>query len=276
MSLTPRQFIERFEAAPTLPTGLDERFSGYGVMGLPFASGHVLAMRRFAMTSVGPGYTSIWHRSPRGQWMFYSTVSPRQGCPRYFGDIAADSIETEIRIRWTAPFRLTVVAPAVPLEWDIGVAATLATRLMNATGRLLPDAAWRNPGVLAAMAKMAGPLLGVGRIGLQGHVPNGQGFVANPRVVWSVTDSRAVLAGADLGPPGPVQPQAHLGDFWIPQRGMLAIGAAYFEAFDPVRHSSRTFQSQALDDAAADRDPSSVRPGAPAGPREGLSPPRRT
>jgi hypothetical protein len=26
-----------------LPTGAGERFTGYGVMGLPFASGHVLA-----------------------------------------------------------------------------------------------------------------------------------------------------------------------------------------------------------------------------------------
>jgi hypothetical protein len=240
MSLTPRQVIERFEETPTLPTGPDERFSGYGVMGLPFASGHVLALRRFPMTSVGPGYTSIWHRSPRGQWVFYSTVTPRQGCPRYFGDIVADSVETEIRITWTTPCRLTVVAPTVPLEWDITIAATLATRLMNAMGRLLPDAAWRSPVVLAAMGKLAGPVLGVGRIGLHGLVPNGQRFVANPRVVWSITESRAMLAGADLGPPGPVHPQAHLADFWIPQRGILALGGAYFEPFDPARHSSRT------------------------------------
>ncbi len=121
MSLTPRQFIERFEEAPTLPTRPDERFSGYGVMGLPFASGHVLAMRRFC--------------DDLGRSRLYLHMAP------------------------------------------------LAT---------------------------------------------------------------------------------------------LAIGAAYFEPFDPVRHSSRTFQSQALDGAAADRDPSLVRPGAPAGPREGLSPPRRT
>jgi hypothetical protein len=94
---------------------------------------------------------------------------------------------------------------------------------------------------------MAGPLLGVGRIGLQGHVPNGQRFVANPRVVWSVADSRAVLGEADLGPPGPVHPQAHLADFWIPQRGILALGRAYFEPFDPARHSSRTSGSPSLD-----------------------------
>ena len=44
-----------------LPSGGEERFAGYGVMGLPFASGHVLAMRRFPASSIGPGYSSVWH-----------------------------------------------------------------------------------------------------------------------------------------------------------------------------------------------------------------------
>jgi hypothetical protein len=34
------------------------------LMGLPLASGHILAMRRFPASSVGPGYTSVWHRGP--------------------------------------------------------------------------------------------------------------------------------------------------------------------------------------------------------------------
>jgi hypothetical protein len=244
MSAAPQRLIEQLEAAPALPSGSDERFSGYGVMGLPFASGHVLALRRFTASSVGPGYTSVWHRTPRGEWVFYADVLPRQGCPRYFGAMASDAIETEIRVTWAAPFRLRVVAPAVPLEWDVTVGATPATRLMNVAAGLLPEVAWRSPVFLEAMAKVAGPLLGVGRIGMHGRVPNGQRFIANPRVMWRVSGSRAVLAGEDFGSPGPVEPQAHLGDFWIPQRGVLAIGAAYFEPFDPVRHSSCTFKSQ--------------------------------
>jgi hypothetical protein len=244
MSAAPQRLIEQLETAPALPPGSDERFSGYGVMGLPFASGHVLALRRFTASSVGPGYTSVWHRTPRGEWVFYADVAPGQGCPRYFGALASEAIETEIRVTWTAPFRLRVVAPAVRLEWDVTVAATAATRLMNVASGLLPDAAWRSPAFLRTMAKVAGPLLGVGRIGMWGRVPNGQRFIANPRVIWRVSGSRAVLAGEDFGSPGPVQPQAHLGDFWIPQRGMLAIGAAYFEPFDQARHSSRTCTSR--------------------------------
>lgn len=241
---TPRRLVEQLEAAPSLPAGPEERFNGYGVMGLPFTSGHILAMRRFPASSVGPGYTSVWHRTPDGKWVFYATVPPQQACTRFFGIMASDAIEAEIRITWAAPFGFRVSVPAAPLEWEVGVASTVATRLMTAAAGVLPNAAWRNSAVLAAMGMVAGPLLGAGRVGLHGSVPNGQRFIANPRVLWAITDSRAVLAGEDLGPPGPVQPQAQLGDFWIPQRGMLAIGEAYFEPFDPARHSSRTSGAQ--------------------------------
>ncbi len=240
MPTAPRQLIERLEAAPLLPDGADERFAGYGVMGLPFRSGHVLAMRRFPASSVGPGYTSVWHRDPEGSWVFYANVSPKHACTRFFGASAKDAVETDIELAWASPSRLRVSMPSVSFDWDVEVGSTPATRLMNGMGRMLPDAAWRTPAVLAAMGLMAGPLLGVGRVGLQGRAPNGQRFIANPRTLWVVRDSRARLGGAEFGPPGPVQPQVRLGDFWIPQRGMLAIGAAYFETFDPARHSALT------------------------------------
>jgi len=239
MAETPRSLIERLESAPELPDGSDERFNGYGVMGLPFRSGHVLALRRFPASSIGPGYTSVWHRDRDGAWEFYANVSPQQACTRFFGAQVSRAVETEIVVTWTAPSRFRVEIPAESFEWDVRVESTAATRLMNVAARALPRAAWRNPAVLATMGKMAGPVLGVGRIGLQGTSPNGQRFVANPRVLWAIADSRAVIAGQDLGPPGPVHPQARLEDFWIPQRGILAIGQAFFEPFDAARHSER-------------------------------------
>lgn len=240
MSAAPRELVARLEASPSLPTGAGERFSGYGVMGLPFRSGHVLAMRRFTATSVGPGYASVWHRSPAGEWSLYTDAPLRQACPRYFGAAAARAVETEVRVVWVGPSRLEVAIPSLPLEWEVVVRSTSATRGMNAVARLLPVAAWRSPTVLAIMGALAGPLLGTGRLGLQGHVPNGQRFIANPQTVWAIGESRAVLAREDLGAPGPVRPQARLGDFRIPQRGMFAIGTALFEAFDPARHSAAT------------------------------------
>lgn len=200
-------------------------------------------MRRFPASSVGSGYTSVWHRTPEGDWRFYADVSPRQACTRFFGALASDAIETEIRLTWSSPFRLHIAMPALSFEWEITAGTTAATRLMNAVGRLLPDVAWHRPAVLATMGKLAGPLLGVGRVGLHGKVPNGQQFIANPRILWAIVESHARWAGEDFGSPGPVQPQARLGDFWIPQRGILAIGQAYFDPFDPARHSSKTSRS---------------------------------
>ncbi len=248
MSTPPRHLIEQLETSPSLPPGSEERFNGYGLMGLPFASGHILAMRRFISSSIGPGYTSVWHRAPNGDWTFYADVSPRQACTRFFGAIAADAIKTEIRITWTGPFQLNITMPAMQFTWEIEVGVTTATRIMNAAGHLLPAAAWQHRTVLTTMGGVAGLLLGVGNVGLSGRVPNGQNFVANPRVLWNVRDSRARLAGEEFGPPGPVQPQARLGDFWIPQRGILAIGQAYFEIFDPARHSSKVSCSETGDE----------------------------
>ncbi|MFA4965235.1 MAG: hypothetical protein WC709_06315 [Thermoleophilia bacterium] len=260
MQTEPRHLAEQVEAVASLPAGAEERFSGYGVMGLPMRSGHVLALRRYPASSVGPGYTSVWHRTPDGDWTLYANVSARRSCARFFGAIASDAIETEIRVAWLGPSRLRVVMPAVPFEWEMVVGATAATRFMNAAGRLLPKTAWQRPAVLAAMGLMAGPLLGVGHVGLQGTVPNGQHFIANPRLMWTIVDSRARLAGEDLGRPGPVHPQARLGDFWIPQRGILAIGQTYFAPFDPARHSAQTCRSPAKDSSPATGSPPAARP----------------
>ncbi len=238
--MQPREWVMRVEAQAQLPSGADERFNGYGVMGLPFRSGHVLAMRRFGASSVGPGYTSVWHRAPSGAWTFYADVDPRQSCTRYFGAQAARTVQSPLSIVWTGPDRFTIAIPSEGFEWDVRLGSTPAIRLMNLVGGFLPDAAWRSPSVMAAMEPLAGALLGTGRVGLHGRVPNGQRFVANPRRLWTVVESRAALAREDFGPPGPVEPQAHLGDFWIPQRGMFALGRAFFEPFDPARHSART------------------------------------
>ena len=80
----PRDHALKVEDEALLPGSTWERFSGYGVMGLPFASGHILALRRFPASSVGSGYSSVWHRTPTGRWTFYANVEPSLSCARYF------------------------------------------------------------------------------------------------------------------------------------------------------------------------------------------------
>jgi hypothetical protein len=69
---SPRDQVLAAEKQARLLPGANERFSGWGVMGLPFRSGDVFAARRFPASSIGPGYTSVWYRNPQGHWTFYA------------------------------------------------------------------------------------------------------------------------------------------------------------------------------------------------------------
>ena len=42
----PKEIVDDLERGGELTGGDGERFSGYGVMGLPFTSGHILCLRR--------------------------------------------------------------------------------------------------------------------------------------------------------------------------------------------------------------------------------------
>jgi hypothetical protein len=99
--------------------------------------------------------------------------------------------------------------------------------MMSLFGSALPMTAWRSRPMLSAMGRVAGRSLGVGRVKLTGMTSNGQPFDANPLRIWFVTDSHAVVEGRELGRPGPLAEQAHLRDFYIPQRGIFAIGRVF-------------------------------------------------
>lgn len=211
-----------------LPGGDAERFAGWGVMALPFTSGHVLAFRRWPASSVGPAYSSVWHRDPAGQWQMWQDVAPELACPRYFSAALERTSQTPIEHRWEDGNRLTIRIPGV-LDWSLEVRPTVATRIMNAMAAIMPERAWRSAFVLRLMSLVAGPVLRVGRIALVGRTPNGDRFRTGPTSVWMVPRSTAVLDGQDLGEAGPLPEQARLGDFWIPQQGVVAHGRAWFD-----------------------------------------------
>ncbi|MFL6088670.1 MAG: hypothetical protein ACJ71Z_00835 [Aeromicrobium sp.] len=232
--LTPR---EASSLSVDLPAGTDERVSGYGVIGLPFSSGHYLALRDFVASSFGPAYRAVWHRDPAGAWSIYSTNEASESCPRYLSAaLWRPTIVTPIDVTWLDDFQLRVYIDDA-LDWTIEARPTMATRLMTAMGRRMPPAAWTNQVVLDVMGRMAGPMLGAGKMRLAGGLPNGQTFSAAPQRIWGVTASSAIVEGRDAGPIGPLPKQDHLADFWLPQRGIFfADGFGHFESFDPDRH----------------------------------------
>jgi hypothetical protein len=220
----PLGFAARSVAAPELPPGAGERFGGYGVFGVPFAGGHYLALRHWTTSSIGPGYRAVWHRDPDRRWTVYSEIAPELSCARYLGAALSATVTTPVGIDWTAPMAFTVTIPQV-LSWRLELSNSPATRMMSAVGSGLPAAACHAGWLLRPLGRMAGPMLSVGKIRLRGKVPNGQTFGAVPRRVWRVRQTTAELFGRDLGRTGRQPRQEHLGDFWLPQRGMFFADA---------------------------------------------------
>jgi hypothetical protein len=223
----PADVAATFERGMPLPPGPGDRFTGYAVLGVPFRSGDVLALRRFPVTSNGSGYTSVWHRAPDGAWTIYADVGGGEGCSRYFAPAIRDTVVTPIRIEWTSARNLTVAADGGRLiAWTVALAPTPSTRLLNRIVALVPVACWADERALKLFGFAAGVALGAGRVSLAGETPSGSRFLAHPRKVWAVCASRASIAGRDLGPVGPITPQPALGDWFIPRRGLFAAGSA--------------------------------------------------
>ena len=230
--------VSKLEKNITLQKGEEERFNGYGVMGLTFRSGHVLALRHFMSSSIGPGYRSVWHRNPYGEWTFYADTEPSRSCTRYFGEEVREAINEKIDIIWTGNDQFKVEIKNIGFHWEVRLTATPATKFMNLAASMMPALWWKNERTLKLVSNVAGKILDVGRVSLSGYVPNRQHFIANPYKLWLVDSSSASLGKKDFGEPGPLNEQAHLRDFWIPQKGIFALGRAYFESFDKDIHSA--------------------------------------
>jgi hypothetical protein len=203
---------------------------------VPFKSGHVLALRRWPASSLGHAYTSLWHRDPKGRWVFLQDVPPQFACPRYFGSAVSQALVRKINIAWQGPndFLVTVTGD-YEINWQVFLGETFSTRMINFLGGLIPDFLWRRNSFLRVLGDLGG-FLEAGKVSLTGRVPNGQWFISNPRYSWVVTDTMAVVRGEDLGEMGPLPEQARLGDLWLPQQGRFFIGQAFLESLDPTRH----------------------------------------
>jgi hypothetical protein len=233
---TPQNIVAGVLSDPVLPPGDDERFVGFGIMGLPFANGHYLAMRQFPATSFGAPYVSVWHRDPSCDWTFYATTPGQQSCARYFSSATPnDAVQCDIGVTWPSPWSVHIEIPGL-LHWTLDLQSTTVTRLMSGIGRRVPESAWSDPATLRRLGTVARRTLGVGDVRLTGRAPNGQCYQMAPKQLWLVTDSRAVLRGQDLGGIGALLRQARLGDFRMPQRGISMVGSGHFETFDPRRH----------------------------------------
>lgn len=227
MTRTPRQSVTTLEADPQLARGADERFTGYGVMGVPYSGGHYLVLRDMLASSLGTAYRAIWHRDPLGCWTIFTTADPRVSCPRYFGSVTAVEQVPAIDVTWRDDWSVDV-SMGTRLSWRLLLEMTPASRAITLLSGVMPQWAWNSNAVLGSMGPMAGGVLRAGRIRLRGRTPNGQSFKAAPLRVWRISGGSAELDGNDFGDVGPLTEQARLGDFWLPQRGLFFGGQARF------------------------------------------------
>ena len=177
----PGDFVEAIERDAKIPRGNEERFSGYGVVGLPFKTGHILCLRRWPASSLGQGYTSLWHRNPEGRWIFIQDAPPQLACTRYFGSAVSQYLNGEINISWMGPWDFSVeIAGDYEVHWQVSLGKTLTTQFSNALGGLIPDFLWRRQGFLKSLEYLGGLFMGSGRVSLTGRLPNGQRFISIP------------------------------------------------------------------------------------------------
>jgi hypothetical protein len=209
-----------------------EHVKGWGVMGLPFDSGHVLALRVFPENDFSP-YKTVWHRDPEGHWSIYVDGARLDtACPRYYGPACTHVGHARIDIHWTGPASLRVTMDTPALAWTIAAREPAMLRVLNAASPRLPLRTWRSAGLVRARELLARRLLGLGDIRLSGTTPSGHDGIFMPARMYLIDETTAVLAGEDLGRSTRVSPNPRIGDVALPARGVLAMGGAAWEILD--------------------------------------------
>ncbi len=209
-----------------------EYVKGWGVFGLPFDSGHVLALRVFPENGFSP-YRTLWHRDPEGRWSIYVDGARLDtACPRYYGPACSHVGHARIDVEWSGPTSLRVTMDAPSLEWTLSVIETRTLRVLNAMSPRLPRWTWRSSPLVRARELMARRLLGLGDIGLSGAMPSGHAGILMPECMYFIDETTAILASADLGCAARVSTNPRIGEVALPARGVLAIGQGAWKILD--------------------------------------------
>jgi hypothetical protein len=214
-----------------------EYVRGWGVFGLPFDSGHVLALRVFPDNDFSP-YRTVWHRNPAGEWSIYVHGARLEtACPRYYGSACRHTGFARIDLAWSGPTSLRVTVDGPGLEWRVVATETPVLRLLNAVSPRMPMWTWRSGALLRARELLAEHVLRLGALRLSGTMPSGHVGVLMPQRMYLIDESTAVLAGQDLGRPTTVEPNPQIGGVPLPARGVLAVGQAAWRIRDPDEYA---------------------------------------
>ena len=222
-----------------------EYVKGWGVMGLPFDSGHVLALRIFPENDFA-AFRSIWHRDPAGDWAIY-VDGPRldAACPRYFGPACTAVAHARIHVEWVSSASVRVAMEEPNLDWTLTVKDSWTLRVLNATSSRLPLWTWRSSRSVKVRELVARRVLGMGSIRLSGTTPSGHHVLQMPECMYFVDSSTAFFEGRSLGYAARVSVNPQIGQILLPTRGVLATGRAAWLTLDPMEYARTRAETQA-------------------------------
>lgn len=222
-----------------------EYVKGWGVFGLPFDSGHVLALRVFPENDFGP-YRTLWHRDPDGDWSIY-VDGPRldTACPRYYGSACTFTGFAKINLTWSGPSSLHVTMESPQLDWRLTASSTPLLTALNAVSAGLPLASWRPRSLVRARERLAHGL-GMGDLQMSGVMPSGHTGTLMPKQMYFIEDAQATFNGVDLGRPVHLQDNPRIGDVPLPARGVLAVGGAVWKILDETEYERTRLEAAQL------------------------------
>jgi len=220
-----------------------EYVRGWGIFGLPFDSGHVLALRVFPQGSFGP-YRTLWHRDPGGRWSIHADAKyVTHASPRYYGPACEYVGAARIDLKWTGPRTLHVTVDQPALDWTVTAARSPLLGLLNPLSAAMPLSSWRPRALVRARERLA-QALGMGRLQMSGVMPSGHTGLLMPQRMYLLDQSSAVLDGVNLGRPTRLRENPTIGGVALPARGVLAIGQAMWQISDPDEFDSARRQAR--------------------------------
>jgi hypothetical protein len=230
-----------------------EYVRGWGIFGLPFDSGHVLALRVFPQNDFA-AYRTVWHRTPDGAWSIF-VDGPRldTACPRYYGPACTVVAHTRIDLRWMAPAALRITMDDPELTWSVVASTTRLLRVLNAISPRLPLWTWKRPSLVRARELVAQRMLGMGAIRMHGVMPSGHVGTLMPERMYFINDAAATLDGTDLGRPERAATTPDIGRVTLPARGVLAVGQAAWQILDPAEYQRTRAETEDAARSAGER-----------------------
>ena len=209
---------------------------GYGVLCLPFDSGHLLGLRVFPENDFAP-YVSVWHRPPDDDWAIYvDGPALETACPRYWEPATRAVDFADVDLRWTGPATLRVEMDEPALEWTLSVGASPLLRALNAFNASLPRWTWRSRRLLGLREWVARRYLGYGDVDLSFTAARGHEVVLVAKECYRVVASSARLEGRDLGEPVALEQNPTVGDVRLPAAPSFVVGEAHATILDPEEY----------------------------------------